>query len=186
MIIPVILSGGSGSRLWPLSRKAYSKQFLSLNSENSLLQQTALRVQDDAIFEKPLIVCGNDHRFLIEDQLQKINVSPMNIVLEPAAKNTAPAIALAAFYAKKEGKESELLLILPSDHAILDVENFKETVAKGEKVAREGKLVTFGIVSLKFSRTKICSPASSFKIFSKINSSASGTKGSTKDLSSLG
>lgn len=149
MIIPVILSGGSGSRIWPLSRKAYSKQFLSLNSDNSLLQQTAKRVSNETIFEKPLVVCGDDHRFLIDDQLEKVNIKPLKLLLEPVAKNTAPAIALAAFYAEKEGREKDFMLILPSDHSIQDVEGFEETIQSGLKIAQKGKVVTFGIVPTK-------------------------------------
>ena len=149
MIIPVILSGGSGSRIWPLSRKAYSKQFLSLNSDNSLLQQTATRVSNKSVFEKPLVVCGNDHHFLIDDQLEKINIEPLKLLLEPTARNTAPAIALAAFYAEKEGREKDCMLVLPSDHSIHDVEEFEKTIQTGEKVAAKGKIVTFGIVPSK-------------------------------------
>lgn len=149
MIIPVILSGGSGSRIWPLSRKAYSKQFLSLNSDISLLQQTAKRVSNKEIFENPLVVCGNEHRFLIDDQLEKIDILPLKVLLEPMAKNTAAAIALAAFYAEKEGRGHDTMLILPSDHAINDVDAFCSTILEGEKVAQKGKIVTFGIVPTK-------------------------------------
>lgn len=149
MIIPVILSGGSGSRIWPLSRKAYSKQFLSLNSDDSLLQQTAKRVSNYEIFEKPLVVCGDDHRFLIDDQLEKSATPPLKVLLEPVARNTASAIALSAFYAEKEGLGKECMLILPSDHAIRDVEGFEQTIQAGAKVAKKGKIVTFGIVPTK-------------------------------------
>lgn len=146
-ILPVILSGGSGSRLWPLSRRAFSKQFLNLNDgEKSLIQQTALRVSDTKAFMKPLVVCGEDHRFLVADQLSQIEAKPQTIILEPMGRNTAPAVALAALQAQAEGYGEDPMLVLPSDHAIRDVEKFKQTVSKGVELAEKGQLVTFGIV----------------------------------------
>ena len=146
-IIPVILSGGSGSRLWPLSRRAFSKQFLNLNDgEKSLIQQTALRVDADKVFLKPVVVCGEDHRFLVADQLAQISISPQTIILEPCGRNTAPAVALAAFHAQANGMGAEAMLLLPSDHAIKNVDKFVKTVSKGVELAKAGQLVTFGIV----------------------------------------
>lgn len=116
-IHPVILSGGSGTRLWPLSRNSYPKQFLNLVSDNSLLQDTAQRVSDAAVFAPPLMVCNEDHRFIVAEQLREIGVEPDQIVLEPAARNTAPAVAAAAVLLSTKDAKA-LMLVLPSDHAI--------------------------------------------------------------------
>jgi len=143
MITPVILCGGSGTRLWPLSRKLYPKQFISFFNKNSLFQNTVLRLQKD--FHDPIIVCNEEHKFLAADQLHKIKKEYSKIILEPVGKNTAPAIALAAMKAKK----NSLLLILPSDHIIDDYEIFNNLVLNASKLANNGKLITFGVIPNK-------------------------------------
>ena len=143
MIVPVILSGGSGTRLWPLSRKFYPKQFLSLINETSLLQDTVLRLPK--ITEPPLIICNEEHRFLAAEQLRQINTTPNGIILEPIGKNTAPAIALAAL--KLIDKNTDpLLLVLSADHLIQDNKAFHQAIVFAEKLANKDKLITFGIV----------------------------------------
>ena len=143
MIVPVILSGGSGTRLWPLSRKFYPKQFLSLINETSLLQDTVLRLPK--ITEPPLIICNEEHRFLAAEQLRQINTTPNGIILEPVGKNTAPAIALAAL--KLIDKNTDpLLLVLSADHLIQDNKAFHQAIVFAEKLANKDKLITFGIV----------------------------------------
>ncbi|MDR5687006.1 mannose-1-phosphate guanylyltransferase/mannose-6-phosphate isomerase [Morganella morganii] len=141
-IIPVIIAGGSGSRLWPLSRENYPKQFLSIYNDGSLLQNTIHRL-DSLECNSSLIVCSSDHRFIIAEQLKKIHLS--GIILEPAKKNTAPAIALAAFNAIKN-ETDPLLLVLPSDHIIKNSNEFVDVVNKAKKIASDGYLITFGIV----------------------------------------
>ncbi|MDO6592935.1 mannose-1-phosphate guanylyltransferase/mannose-6-phosphate isomerase [Neptuniibacter sp. 1_MG-2023] len=141
-MIPVILSGGSGSRLWPLSRTQYPKQFLPLNSDLTMLQETVARL---GIVEHVSLVCNEEHRFLAAEQMRVIN-QPCSIFLEPVGRNTAPAIALAALDAVNKGKGSECLLILAADHVIEDEAAFQAVVRKAEPLASEGMLVTFGIV----------------------------------------
>jgi len=147
-IIPVILSGGTGSRLWPLSRAAYPKQLLNLTGSESLIQQTVKRVKGIPSATAPVIVCNERHRFLIAEQLQQIGVEALDIILEPVGRNTAPAIAVAALRVMQDFQDA-LLLVLPADHLIGDVEKFYKTIEKGSKAAYEGKLVTFGIVPSK-------------------------------------
>lgn len=142
-LFPVILAGGSGSRLWPQSRKFYPKQFLRLFSEYSLLQETILRL-DGLDFEKGVVVCNEEHRFLVAEQLQEIGASQFEILLEPVSRNTAPAIASAAFYLKKE-YESATMLILPADHLIEDKGLFHQSISKAICLASRKNLVTFGI-----------------------------------------
>jgi len=142
-ITPVILSGGSGSRLWPLSRKALPKQFLSLAGTGSMIQETAARVQGEA-FAPPIVISNQDHRFLIAEQLRAAGIKGARIILEPAGRNTAPAAAIAALQIVKENPDG-LMLIMPSDHAVLDVHAFKGGVAAAMTAARQGALVTFGI-----------------------------------------
>ncbi|GEK48335.1 mannose-1-phosphate guanylyltransferase/mannose-6-phosphate isomerase [Bisbaumannia pacifica] len=145
MILPVILSGGSGSRLWPVSREAYPKQFLKLNSsDHSLLQEAVLRLGSLAECLPPLLVCNEAHRFLAAEQLQALGVIPSRIVLEPMGRNTAPALALAALAAQQD-QDDPLLLVMPADHVIEDAQAFLDAVAQGRRLARKGKLVTFGI-----------------------------------------
>ncbi|GAB3412660.1 mannose-1-phosphate guanylyltransferase/mannose-6-phosphate isomerase [Erwinia aphidicola] len=143
MIIPVIMAGGSGSRLWPLSRALFPKQFLSLFSEKSLLQDTLLRSYNLAP-SHPIIICNNEHRFLVKEQLLEVGINDAEIVLEPSARNTAPAIALAAFSAM-ERSEDAVILVMPSDHLIGDNEIFSQKCHIAYDSAMNGKLVTFGI-----------------------------------------
>jgi len=144
MLIPVILSGGSGTRLWPLSRKNLPKQFLPLAGETTLFQQTVARTRNLADAAPPVVVCSDDHRFLVAEQLLELGVQGSTILLEPAPRNTAPAIALAALQAMKRDPEA-ILLVLPADHLIGDQESFAKAVAEALPVAREDWLVTFGI-----------------------------------------
>jgi mannose-1-phosphate guanylyltransferase/mannose-6-phosphate isomerase len=144
-VVPVVMSGGSGTRMWPKSRQEYPKQFLPLFNETSMLQDTVLRLQGlDA--EAPLLICNESHRFLVAEQLLECNVEPQSIVLEPFGRNTAPAIAVAAL---SQASEDSILLVLAADHVITNVEEFHRLVRLGEKVCAEGKLVTFGIVPSK-------------------------------------
>jgi mannose-1-phosphate guanylyltransferase / mannose-6-phosphate isomerase len=143
-MIPVILCGGSGTRLWPLSREAYPKQFLNLSGEHSLLQATALRLATLDGAQPPLVVCNEAHRFLVAQQLTEIGRPAGTIVLEPCARNTAPALAAAALHASAKDPAA-LLLVLPSDHAIADVPAFAAAVRAGVPAAQAGALVTFGI-----------------------------------------
>jgi len=143
VIVPVILAGGSGSRLWPLSREAYPKQLLQLLGEHSLLQATALRVQP-FLKENPLLVIGNDtHRFLMAEQLQALTVSA-HFLLEPSAKSTAPAVAACAWYSLKL-KEDPVLLVLPADHYLSPPEDFLKAVDTMLPLATDQNLITFGI-----------------------------------------
>lgn len=145
MILPVILAGGSGERLWPLSRSAYPKQFLSLlAAENSLFQNTIQRLPQDANYLPPLIVCHEDYRFIVAEQLRQIQRAHSGIILEPYARNTAPAIALAALWALQHHPDSSLL-ILPADHLIADVDQFQQAINDAYANTRLGLLVTFGI-----------------------------------------
>ncbi|AEI36979.1 mannose-1-phosphate guanylyltransferase/mannose-6-phosphate isomerase [Zymomonas mobilis] len=145
MLHPVVLCGGSGTRLFPLSRQSHPKQLLSLTGESSLFQDAVKRVVDPEIFTEPLIICNNEYRFTIAEQLQNINVKAQDIVLEPEGRNTAPAIALAAeIIAAKD--PNGLMLILPSDHVIRDIIAFGKAVRQAEVIAsQENALVTFGV-----------------------------------------
>ncbi len=142
-IIPVILSGGSGSRLWPLSRRLRPKQFLSLYSDNSLFRDTLDRVTG-AGFAPPLAICNDDHRFLVAETFREAGIDGGDIILEPVARNTAPAIAAAALCAGKDNPDA-LLLVLPSDHVITDQKGFHEAVAIAAEAALAGGLATFGM-----------------------------------------
>ena len=145
MLVPVILSGGSGSRLWPLSREEAPKQFLPLMEPQSLLQRTALRARE-AGAGAPLVVCNQAHRFLVAQQLAELGTTPRGIVLEPVARNTAPAIAAAACLLEaSEGPEARML-VLAADHAIPNEAAFTEAVALADHLAQKGEVVTFGIV----------------------------------------
>jgi mannose-1-phosphate guanylyltransferase/mannose-6-phosphate isomerase len=148
MLTPVILSGGAGTRLWPLSRELYPKQLLALTGERTMLQQTALRLAGLAA-AAPVVVCNEAHRFLVAEQLRQLRVDTRAVVLEPFGRNTAPAIALAALAALKmsaeQGDDPELL-VLPADHVIRDVPAFQKAVRVALAAAQRGKLVTFGIV----------------------------------------
>ena len=146
-IIPLILCGGKGTRLWPLSRETYPKQFISLhgNSDKSLLQQTQERISDLDGVEQPIIVCNEEHRFLVAEQMRNININPKAIILEPKGRNTAPAITLGAIKAFEED-ENSLILVLSADHIVNDVDIFKKVLNEGFKNAQEDKLITFGII----------------------------------------
>lgn len=144
MIIPVVMAGGSGTRLWPLSRTLLPKQFLPLTGGNTMLQQTLLRL-DGLEVESPITICGEEHRFTVAEQLQSIG-DKGTIILEPVGRNTAPAIALAANKAIAEKEGDPLLLVLAADHVIDDQKSFQDTIEQAIPLALEGKLVTFGIV----------------------------------------
>ena len=144
MLIPVILSGGSGTRLWPLSRKNLPKQFLPLAGDSTLFQQTVTRAQALPDSTSPIVVCSENHRFLVAEQLQMLGISDASILLEPVARNTAPAIALAALQALGRDPDATLL-VLPADHLIGDTDSFGDAVRKALPLAAEGWLVTFGI-----------------------------------------
>ncbi len=143
-IQPVILSGGSGTRLWPLSREAYPKQFLPLAGELTMLQATWKRVAPIAA-RGPLVIANEEHRFVAAEQLQQVGAEPAAIILEPVGRNTAPAIAVAALEATRDGADA-LLLVLPSDHVITNEAAFRSAVQAAAGAAEAGKLVTFGIV----------------------------------------
>ena len=145
MIIPVILSGGSGSRLWPLSRELYPKQLLPLVNSTTMLQDTALRTVGIPEIAPPLVVCNEEHRFMVAEQLRQIGLPASSIVLEPCGRNTAPAIAIAALEALTQHADP-VLLVLPADHVISDATAFKAAVVTGAELAAAGKLATFGIV----------------------------------------
>ena len=142
MIVPVILSGGSGSRLWPLSRAHYPKQFISLVNKTTLFQDTILRLPEN--LNNPLVICNEDHRFLAAEQLRQIDKKSCGIILEKIGRNTAPAITLAALKLKKEF-DDPILLILSADHYIENINAFHVAIEIAKKNAAEGKMVTFGI-----------------------------------------
>src|SRR5690348_9104321 len=144
MLIPLILSGGSGTRLWPVSRKNLPKQFLELAGKGTLFQQTVARTRALPEVAAPIVVASEDHRFLAADQLLEAGVESATIVLEPLARNTAPAIALGALQALERDAEA-LLLVLPADHLIGDTAAFADAVAQALPLAKNGWLVTFGI-----------------------------------------
>lgn len=146
MIFPVVLAGGSGTRLWPLSRRLHPKQFIDLIGANTLFQETILRLPKTA--ENPLIICNENHRFLAAEQLRKINRSSRGIILEPEGRNTAPAITLSALKLIQEN-ENAILLILSADHLIHNVEKFHQAIVLAKKQAENNKLVTFGVVPNK-------------------------------------
>jgi mannose-1-phosphate guanylyltransferase/mannose-6-phosphate isomerase len=145
MIIPVILSGGSGTRLWPLSRALYPKQLLSLTGEKTMLQETVLRLDATDDIGPVYCVCNESHRFLVAEQLHEINADIGEIILEPTGRNTAPAAAIAAMLIT-EKYPGALMLLLPADHVIQDTTAFGRAVAAGKLAAQKGELVTFGIV----------------------------------------
>ena len=142
-IAPIILSGGSGSRLWPMSREQYPKQLLPLVNETTMLQDTVLRLDGLAGAQLPQIICNEDHRFLVAEQIKQIDRQADSIVLEPFGRNTAPAIAISALH---QQNPETILLVLASDHVIADVAQFHAHVTQGAHLAAAGHLVTFGIV----------------------------------------
>jgi mannose-1-phosphate guanylyltransferase / mannose-6-phosphate isomerase len=142
-LIPVILSGGSGTRLWPLSRGQYPKQFLPLVSERTMVQETMLRLSGMSGIKNPIAICNENHRFMMAEQLLEIGIQPTAIILEPVGKNTAPAVALAALSAQSA---DDVLLVLPADHVISNIDAFHSAIVQAEALAKQGFLVTFGIV----------------------------------------
>jgi mannose-1-phosphate guanylyltransferase/mannose-6-phosphate isomerase len=147
MILPVIMAGGTGSRLWPLSRELYPKQFLTVTGELSMLQQTVARLTGIE-HQAPLLICNEEHRFIAAEQLRLGGFSHSGIILEPVGRNTAPAIALAALQALNNAKKDEdpILLVLAADHLIENTQEFQSSVIKALPFAKNGELVTFGIV----------------------------------------
>ncbi|UZE96303.1 mannose-1-phosphate guanylyltransferase/mannose-6-phosphate isomerase [Alkalimarinus alittae] len=142
-MIPVILSGGNGSRLWPISRKQNPKQFLPLVGQQTLFQQTIQRLSLEEV-SAPVVVCNDAHRFLVEEQLEAINCAPHSILLEPFGRNTAPAVALAAFSILENGQD-DVMLVLPADHVIENIEPFHHALKIASAAAQSGEMVLFGI-----------------------------------------
>jgi mannose-1-phosphate guanylyltransferase/mannose-6-phosphate isomerase len=146
-LVPVILCGGTGTRLWPLSRATYPKQYWALagDGQDTLLQQTHQRLEGIAALQPPLLICNEDHRFIVAEQMRQIGVEPAAILLEPIGRNTAPAVAVAALQATAHG-DDPLLLVLAADHVIQNAAGFRAAVEAGMAAAEAGQLVTFGIV----------------------------------------
>ena len=146
-IIPVILCGGKGSRLWPISRESYPKQFIALSGDNkkSLLQTTLDRISKIKNIQPPILICNQEHRFLVAEQLRESNIKPDSIILEPIGKNTAPAIAIAALKSLEDNKNS-ILLVLSADHKIDDQVNFVQVIESGLDYVNKKKIVTFGVI----------------------------------------
>ncbi|MDH4570908.1 mannose-1-phosphate guanylyltransferase/mannose-6-phosphate isomerase [Pseudomonas sp. BN414] len=142
-MIPVILSGGSGSRLWPLSRKQYPKQFLALAGDQTLFQQTLQRLCFEGM-QPAVLVANQDHRFIVQEQLDAIGLQPQSMLLEPFGRNTAPAVAIAAMQLVAEGRD-ELMLVLPADHVLRDQEAFQQALALASSAAEKGEMVLFGV-----------------------------------------
>ncbi|MGH1456337.1 MAG: mannose-1-phosphate guanylyltransferase/mannose-6-phosphate isomerase [Alphaproteobacteria bacterium] len=142
-MIPIILSGGSGTRLWPLSRALYPKQFLPLHSEKTLFQETVSRLKTLGL-DIPVVVCNQDHRFIVAENMQDLGFKAQNIILEPVGRNTAPAIAAAALIAIKNN-DDPILMVLPADHIIGDVKAFQASIEIAKSYAEKGHMVTFGI-----------------------------------------
>lgn len=145
MIIPVVLAGGSGTRLWPLSRKHYPKQLIELVNQYSMIQDTVLRLRGCDDMEQPVIICNDEYRFMIAEQMRKINIDPGLIILEPVGRNTASAITVASLMIHAK-YDDPILLVLPADHIIENVTNFHEMIDLGSNAAKKGTLVTFGII----------------------------------------
>lgn len=147
-LVPVILSGGSGTRLWPLSRKQRPKQFLPVVNELTLFQSTILRLQGIKDIELPLIVCNESHRYMVAEQLRELKIENQGIILEPFGRNTASAIALAALYLKQKNQDVHLL-VLPADHVITNFEAFHKAISSAMSVSSDGYLTTFGVMPNK-------------------------------------
>ena len=146
MLLPVVLAGGVGSRLWPASRSLLPKQFLHFQQyDGSLFQNTLRRIEGIANISGPLVVCNEEHRFLVAEQLRDLGKKDSTILLEPIGRNTAPAVAIAALYAIQKDSES-ILLVLPADHMISNIGNFHAAVAKAKPLALKNHLITFGVV----------------------------------------
>ena len=146
-LVPVILSGGAGTRLWPLSRELLPKQLLALTGERTMIQETAARLAGFPGATGPVIVCNESHRFLVAEQMRAMNLPPSAILLEPIGRNTAPAIALAAHAAIAAAGADALMLVLPADHVLTDLRAFQASITQATPAAAEGKLVAFGIVA---------------------------------------
>lgn len=149
MIIPVILSGGSGTRLWPLSRKSKPKQFINLIGDESLFRRTAKRVLGDKTFGDIVVICNDTHQKFVEKELKDLNVKNNHILIEPIGRNTAPAITAASIFTQDICKDDDVMLVLSSDHLIKEPERFVEYLKHGKKLAEKGYLVTFSIVPTK-------------------------------------
>ena len=145
MIVPTILAGGSGTRLWPLSRELYPKQLIDIYNDNTLLQNTLLRLANVHDLESPIVICNEAHRFMTAEQLREIDMEALSIILEPCGKNTAPAIAMAAIKLIERGDDS-IMLVLPADHVIENIDHFHEKIMEGRDLAEKGFLITFGII----------------------------------------
>jgi mannose-1-phosphate guanylyltransferase/mannose-6-phosphate isomerase len=146
-LTPVILSGGAGTRLWPLSRELLPKQLLALTGERTMIQDTAARLAGFPDATTPLVVCNEAHRFLVAEQLREMGMPPAGILLEPVGRNTAPAIALAAHAVRQLAGDDALMLVLPADHVLRDLAAFQSSIRLAIPAAAEGKLVAFGIVA---------------------------------------
>jgi mannose-1-phosphate guanylyltransferase/mannose-6-phosphate isomerase len=146
-LVPVILSGGAGTRLWPLSRELLPKQLLALTGERTMIQETAARLAGFPGATGPVVVCNEAHRFLVAEQLRQMNLAPSAVLLEPVGRNTAPAIALAAHVVLAAAGEDAVMLVLPADHALADLPAFQAAIALAIPAATAGKLVAFGIVA---------------------------------------
>ncbi|NVD05393.1 mannose-1-phosphate guanylyltransferase/mannose-6-phosphate isomerase [Vibrio sp. JPW-9-11-11] len=145
MLIPIVMAGGSGSRLWPLSRAKYPKQFLAVTGEQTMLQQTLSRM-DGLAHNAPFVICNEEHRFLVAEQLRRINAEHSGILLEPVGRNTAPAIALAALFLAEKDQQA-IMLVLAADHVIKDSQAFHDSVEAAIPYAQRGDMVTFGITA---------------------------------------
>ncbi|MEO8019676.1 MAG: mannose-1-phosphate guanylyltransferase/mannose-6-phosphate isomerase [Pseudomonadota bacterium] len=146
-LVPVILSGGAGTRLWPLSREMLPKQLLALTGERTMIQDTAARLAGFPDATPPIVVCNEAHRFLVAEQLREMGLPPAAILLEPVGRNTAPAIALAAEAARQLAGDDALILVLPADHVLRDLGAFQAAIRHAVPAAASGKLVAFGIVA---------------------------------------
>lgn len=146
-ILPVILSGGSGTRLWPISRESFPKQYIAVNSSSNLtlLQRTLKRLEGLKNVDSPIIICNEDQRFIVAEQMREIKIKPKSILLEPVKRNTAPAVTIAALKAIEDGNDS-ILLILSADHEIKDTKEFQKVIATAVEYANNGDLVTFGVI----------------------------------------
>ncbi len=146
-IVPIILAGGKGSRLWPISRKSFPKQFIEILDDNnfSLLQKTYQRIEDLENLSKPIIICNEEHRFIVGDQMKRINVEPLSIILEPEGRNTAPAITIAALKALEEF-DDPILLVLSADHQIKNIKNFKFAIDKSVNSLKNESICIFGVI----------------------------------------
>ncbi|MFV1992751.1 MAG: mannose-1-phosphate guanylyltransferase/mannose-6-phosphate isomerase [Acidiferrobacterales bacterium] len=147
-MIPVVLSGGTGSRLWPLSRAHYPKQLLALNTDQTLLQETVARFSGVESIGAPIIVCNESHRFLVAEQMRAIDCNPEKIILEPIGRNTAPALTLAAISTMKNTNDNDdaILVVMPADHVIKNQQAFQSALTEAVRLANEDRLVTFGVI----------------------------------------